>query len=73
MKTLNTHPGRGIMRRTRQSKWELNDTELIEVVTKKTMTVADYRKIIEPFQKKGWNVKAFQIGKHSYGTQKEVK
>jgi len=43
------------------------------MVTKKTMTVAEYRKMIELFTNKGWTVKAFQIGKHSYGTQKEVK
>lgn len=51
---------------------QLPDHEIIEVVAKSTMTYAAYKKMILPLQKKGWEVKAFQVGKHSYGTESPI-
>lgn len=52
---------------------DLNDNEKVEVVLKKQMTYADYKRIFNESKKKGWTVQAYQIGVYSDGQNKQVK
>lgn len=42
-------------------KDELPDHEVVEVVLRKEMTMANYRKIFNESKKKGWKIQAYQI------------
>lgn len=42
-------------------KIDLPDHEVIEVVLKKKMTVAQYLKVYAQSKEKGWEIKAYQI------------
>lgn len=41
---------------------EINDTEVVEVVLKKNMSVSDYRRIYNDSKKKGWHIQAYKLG-----------
>lgn len=51
----------------------LDEKTEVEVVMRKKMQLADYKKMIPQSIKNGWEIKAYQIGFFSIGIKKEVK
>ena len=41
---------------------ELNEDELLDVVMRKQMTYAEYKKVLSSAKEKGWTVQAYQKG-----------
>ncbi len=56
----------------REKETLLPDNEIIEVVMRKKMTVAEYEKILKNGRTKGWSVQAYQEGVYSDGLGKKV-
>lgn len=53
-------------------KHELPDSEIVEVVLKKEMTMEAYRNLLPGSRKKGWKVQAYQLGRHSEGCKTKI-
>ncbi|STZ28337.1 Uncharacterised protein [Myroides odoratus] len=50
----------------------LPDNTVVEVVMRKTMTLAEYEKMMPISKSKGWSVQAYQEGAYSDGLGKKV-
>ncbi len=53
-------------------KHELPDSEVVEVVIRKEMTMGEYRKMLPGSRKKGWNIQAYQLGRYSEGIKTKI-
>jgi hypothetical protein len=51
---------------------ELTNTQIVEVVLRKKMTIENYKNIISKSRKQGWFVQAYEIGRFSEGTQTKI-
>ena len=53
-------------------KLQLSDSEIVEVVLRKEMSVSEYRRIYGQSIKKGWKVQAYQLGRFSEGMSNKI-
>ena len=53
-------------------KFELMESEMVEVVLTKEMPYGHYKQMIAQSKKKGWKVQAYQLGRYSEGLKTKI-